>query len=188
MSTQNMSPDAAPAPVSDDAVENAARVWVHEDIDSLYDAEHDDHLLVRDAAHRLWLAWETEDGDWFAVRARDEDDSELNVDVGDRWRPIGPCPISLLHYPVTVVHANDALTVSSPRTITASDLIVGHSTIWRKHHKPEGITLAESKADWLYLLELDPLMADASNWSEFTGAPPEAVAVFKEWLTEAVSR
>lgn len=83
----------------------------------------------------------------------------------------------------------------SPRTITpeqreavsASDLIAGHLTIWREHHRPEGITLAESKADWLYLLEGDPLMVDGSNWGDFTGAAPEAVAEFRSWL-EDVSR
>lgn len=74
----------------------------HEGIDGFYTAEHTEMLIVR-AAGEAWLAWETEDGDWFAIRPRSEDDAEGSEE--DRWRPIGPEPIESLNFPITVAPA-----------------------------------------------------------------------------------
>ncbi|SDD42063.1 dATP/dGTP pyrophosphohydrolase domain-containing protein [Auraticoccus monumenti] len=82
----------------------------HETEDDFLDAAHDDHLLVR-AGGELWLGWETEDGDWYFCRPASEDDP-LGPE-GDRWRPVGPTPLSSLPFPVVVVHANEALEVGT---------------------------------------------------------------------------
>lgn len=78
----------------------------HETIEDLYEAVHGDQLLML-AQGEFWIAWETVDGDWFAVRPRHEDDPE--GENGDRWRPVGPVKLEEISFPVTVVEACDAI-------------------------------------------------------------------------------
>lgn len=64
-------------------------------------------------------------------------------------------------------------------------LIDEHSAIWRKVHASHGITLAESKADWLGLLQADPGMDDPINWGDLAGTTtPDGRDQFKAWLEE----
>lgn len=60
-------------------------------------AEIGDQTTIRDGYGRLWLAWETEAGDRWAVRPRDEDDVAHSAD--DPWRPVGPERIEHLPLP-----------------------------------------------------------------------------------------
>lgn len=78
----------------------------HENIASFWDAAYDDEVVIRDARNRIWLAWETESGNWFAVRPRSEDDFEP---LTDTWRPVGPAPVVGLPFPLRCVVANSAL-------------------------------------------------------------------------------
>ena len=71
----------------------------------------------------------------------------------------------------------------STNTVT---LIDEHLAIWREFHEPSGITLAESKRDWLDLLNDDPQMLVSTNWGECANAhDAQEIAAFREWL-EAV--
>jgi hypothetical protein len=79
---------------------------VHEDMDSFWDAVYDDEVVIRDAERRIWLAWETENGNWYAVRPRSEDDPER---YGDPCRPVGPFPVENLSFPLHCVVAYKAL-------------------------------------------------------------------------------
>lgn len=57
-----------------------------EELDAL---ELDGQACLRDANGELWIAFCTDDGDWYAVRPRGEDDGK-SLDAGDPFRPIGP--------------------------------------------------------------------------------------------------
>lgn len=64
-----------------------------------------------------------------------------------------------------------------------ADLIEEHRAIWRDYHESDGISLAESKADWLNLLREDPNMAHSANWGDLAGNTTEAErSRFKTWL------
>ena len=57
--------------------------------------------------------------------------------------------------------------------------------IWREFHEPLGITLAESKSDWLELLNEDPEMVLDRNWGDLAGrVRAEEIVEFRAWLTE----
>lgn len=69
-------------------------------------------------------------------------------------------------------------------------LIREHEAIWTEFHKPSGITLAESKSDWLDLLRDDPTMSDDEFWGRDTaGSTTESERrAFEAWLTEEADR
>lgn len=74
----------------------------HETLDDFLDAAYDQMMLIR-AEGDLWLGWETEDGDWYIVRPRhDEDDPGPE---GDEYRPVGPASIEGLRFPIQVAPA-----------------------------------------------------------------------------------
>lgn len=50
--------------------------------------------------------------------------------------------------------------------MTEDYLIESHIEIWEKYHKPIGITLAESKKDWLTMYDEDPEMLSEVNFEE----------------------
>ncbi|MCQ9367365.1 hypothetical protein NQ036_03770 [Brevibacterium sp. 91QC2O2] len=77
----------------------------HQTIESFLDAAHSDQLLMRSGGE-VWLAWETEEGEWFAARPRNEDDPVIVT--GDRWRPCGPTLVEDLKFPIEVVEATAA--------------------------------------------------------------------------------
>lgn len=79
----------------------------HESIDSFLGVFYGDHVVIRDRASCLWLAWESENGDWYASRSRAEDDGAFSAD--DPWRPIGPEPIEHLPLPWLVWQPGYAL-------------------------------------------------------------------------------
>lgn len=80
---------------------SAANVTTHEDFDSFHEAEHDEALVIRDGRGDPWLAFQTEDGDWYAVRPRHEDDEPYSEH--DPWRPVGLVEVESLRYPLHVV-------------------------------------------------------------------------------------
>jgi len=61
---------------------------------------------IQDRFYRVWLAWENEDGDCYAIRARDEDDEP--GPQGWRWAPIGPVRIDQIPLPARSLPAFDA--------------------------------------------------------------------------------
>ena len=67
-------------------------------------------------------------------------------------------------------------------------IIEEHVAIWREFHEPFGITLSESKADWLELLAQDPGMRDEISWGvdlvreHFT---LKDISDFEGWLKES---
>lgn len=79
----------------------------HEDFESFDAAEYDDTLIVSDGVGLIWTAFETEWGDWYAVRPRNEDD-EPGPD-GDRWRPVGLVDVEAMSFPLRCVRAHDAI-------------------------------------------------------------------------------
>lgn len=81
------------SPLRDGYVPASVEYRSVEDFD---DAEHGDEVVIRDAAHRLWLAYSDEAGNWWAVCPRDEDDGP---DESSRWTPIGPVPLEGLVLP-----------------------------------------------------------------------------------------
>lgn len=65
----------------------------------------------------------------------------------------------------------------------SNKLIEESRSIWREFHGSFGITLRESKDDWLELLREDPEMTNPFNWGpDFCGETPEVIAEFKEWM------
>lgn len=55
--------------------------------------------------------------------------------------------------------------------------------IWHKYHEPLGITLPESKRDWLDLLNGDPKMEERLNWADLAGTVSAGEIVeFRGWL------
>ena len=64
-----------------------------------------------------------------------------------------------------------------------------HEAIWLEFHLPSGITLAQSKADWLALLDDDPHMTLRTYWGDLAGTTTQTERdVFKVWLSaEATS-
>ncbi len=72
-------------------------MFEHETIEDFYAAEHTE-LMVVTAAGDIWLAWETEDGEWWVTRPRHEDDAE--GPEGDKQRPVGPSPLESLPFPI----------------------------------------------------------------------------------------
>lgn len=79
----------------------------HINADSFYEAEYGEEVLLRDRHHEHWLAFESDWGDWWAVRPRSEDDDV--PDEGKRWTPIGPVSVEILPFPVVAVKVHDAL-------------------------------------------------------------------------------
>lgn len=77
----------------------------HNTPEEFYDAVHDDMLVIRSVGEH-WLAWEDEDGDWFAVRPRSDED--VRGPGGDRWRPVGPTLVEALTFPITVAYVHEA--------------------------------------------------------------------------------
>lgn len=69
-------------------------------------------------------------------------------------------------------------------------MIREHEAIWTEFHRPVGITLAESKSDWLDLLREDPTMSDSISWGwDLAGSTTEAERrAFEAWLTEGADR
>lgn len=64
-------------------------------------------------------------------------------------------------------------------------VIVEHLNIFRKFHEPFGISLSESKEDWLILLDQDPEMNDEFKWGNLAGSVSiKEVGSFRSWLTE----
>lgn len=74
----------------------------HENIESFHEAEYSEHMIVL-AEGDLWLAWESEDGEWWVTRPRHEDDAA--GPEGDPSRPIGPSPLDGLQFPIRCVSA-----------------------------------------------------------------------------------
>lgn len=70
---------------------------LHHTSEDFYDAIYGDTVTIRDGIARLWLAFESEDGDWFAVRPRHEEDGRGSEK--DPWRPIGPLPLDKVPLP-----------------------------------------------------------------------------------------
>lgn len=86
----------------------------HETVESFYEAEHDDILVATDAVGFVWLAWNAESGDWFAIRPLNEDDAVVaSLGVGDPWTPVGPVNFEELDFPITVADARKALEVQA---------------------------------------------------------------------------
>lgn len=69
-------------------------------------AELNSDLVLCDAVGDLWLAWEDDYGDWWAIRSRGEDDHP--GPKGDEPRPVGPNRISSLRFPVAALDVHDA--------------------------------------------------------------------------------
>lgn len=61
-------------------------------------------FAVRDAEYRWWLAWSTEDGDWYASSPPHEDDP---LPEGDPYRPVGPVALESLALPWMTVALDD---------------------------------------------------------------------------------
>lgn len=56
-------------------------------------------------------------------------------------------------------------------------------SIYRRHHKPLGLTLAESARDWRDLLDEDPTMQLTANWGNIARTvSPDQIAEFRMWL------
>lgn len=77
-------------------------MFEHDTIEDFYASEHGDFMTVV-AEGEVWLAWETEDGDWWAFRPRHEEDRD--GPEGDRFRPVGPTPLESLRFPVRCASA-----------------------------------------------------------------------------------
>ena len=69
-------------------------------MDDFYAAEYDDWVVIRDAKHDVWLACESDHGDWWAVRPRGEEDDHLHR--YDQDRPVGPLLVETLWFPIKV--------------------------------------------------------------------------------------
>ena len=68
---------------------------------------------------------------------------------------------------------------------TTNRLTGEHQVIWREFHAPAGVTLGESKRDWLDLLRDDPEMADPANWGALAGTTTERErSEFETWLLD----
>lgn len=70
----------------------------YEDFEALCDAEPGDLLFLRAHLGRHWMAWADQDGEWWAIRPRDDDDEP--APAGDEWRPIGPVDVEQLTFPI----------------------------------------------------------------------------------------
>lgn len=70
-------------------------------------AEPCDIHVLRDSTGEVWMTWDTEDGDWYAIRPRNEDDPKGRN--GDVARPVGPTPIGNIPFPVAVIDVHKAL-------------------------------------------------------------------------------
>ena len=79
----------------------------HETEDSFLESADHPEYAIRDGLFRWWLAWCTEDGDWYAVRPFSEDDGPRS-DAPDAYRPVGPMPLESVELPWRAV-ALDAL-------------------------------------------------------------------------------
>jgi hypothetical protein len=71
----------------------------YDDFESFSEAEHGP-VMIQDARFDPWAAFQTEDGDWLAVRARHEDDEPYSEH--DPWRPVGPEEVEELRFPLRV--------------------------------------------------------------------------------------
>lgn len=85
---------------------------------SFEEAIYGDMVVLEDDSKRAWLAWESEDGEWYASRPRDEEDAPGPED--DRWRPIGPMGLCEVPFPVRAVRLADV----SPLLQRVADLEV----------------------------------------------------------------
>lgn len=62
-------------------------------------------------------------------------------------------------------------------------VIKEHQEIWEDFHRPVGITLEESKADWLEMLIEDPEMKDIPCWGLLAGTVSSGeIEEFRSWL------
>lgn len=75
--------------------------------DAFIAAELSDVHTLRDGAGDVWLVFGGFDGDWWAIRARNEDDPAGPDE--DHSRPVGPSSIGNLKFPVAVIDVHDAL-------------------------------------------------------------------------------
>lgn len=65
----------------------------------------------------------------------------------------------------------------------ANEVIEEYRNIWAEFHNPFGITLRESKNDWLELLADDPTMQLEMNWGDLARkVSPESIFEFKKWM------
>jgi hypothetical protein len=71
----------------------------YDDFESFSEAEHGP-VVIQDARFDPWVAFQTEEGDWLAVRARHKDDERYSEH--DPWRPVGPEEVEELRFPVRV--------------------------------------------------------------------------------------
>lgn len=71
-----------------------------EDRDGFYEDADWPTYAIRDGEYQWWIAWGTEDGDWYAVRPPSEDDPTREVDP---HRPIGPTPLDHVSLPWVAV-------------------------------------------------------------------------------------
>jgi hypothetical protein len=78
----------------------------YEDFDS-FDAAQHDAVIIQDARFDVWVAFQTDGGDWLAVRPRNEGEEPSGED-DDRWRPLGPEDVEGLSYPISVVETATA--------------------------------------------------------------------------------
>ncbi|MDS2172503.1 hypothetical protein Q7C18_07345 [Nesterenkonia sp. CL21] len=79
----------------------------HDNLDDFLEAVYTDYLAVRDSTGQWWQSWESEDGEWYALRPRNEEDPE--GPTGDRYRPVGPIYLERLAFPIQCVVLADAL-------------------------------------------------------------------------------
>lgn len=67
--------------------------------------------------------------------------------------------------------------------VKSNRIVEEHRSIWSEFHAPVGISLAESKADWLELLDTDPEMQFQGNWGDLARmCKPYEIREFREWL------
>lgn len=112
--------DATPPVPSPSTIEaralSGAKVATYETVEDFYEAADEAEYAVRDADCAWWLAWCTENGDWYAVRPLSEDDEGPSGEEAftDPVRPVGPVHMDDLTAPILTAALD---------TIAASDVV-----------------------------------------------------------------
>lgn len=98
------------------------------------------------------------------------------------WCERETCRTDLDTTKVLLLSSEEVAAVES--TVAPVNPIQVHTDIWEKYHKPHGITLAESKADWLEMLNQDPTMKQILSWGDSLAGrvTPAGIAAFRIWL------
>lgn len=72
--------------------------------EEFYEAADSPEYAIRDAEYASWLAWGTEDGEWYAVRPPSEGDEPTEADP---FRPVGPVHLDSLPLPWAAMALDD---------------------------------------------------------------------------------